>query len=195
MTAFIKGKKIRVSVYFALLLTLVFALSPQGYAPVGFVCCLLHEAGHLICMKIAGCKIKGVAFGIYGMRIDSGVPLSFKKEALVALGGPMANIVLAVVGYFAGNRMFAVANCVIAVFNLLPVDSTDGYSALKSLLCIRFEAQKIKAALNIVSAAFLFLMYCFGFLLLFKSGYNFSALAVSVYLTVKFLFQGSQPYR
>ena len=195
MIAFIKDKKIQISVYFALLLTLVFALSPQGYAPTGLVCCLLHETGHLICMKIAGCKIKGVTFGVYGMRIDSDAPLSFKKEALVALGGPATNIFLAVIGFALGNRMFAVANCVIAVFNLLPVDSTDGYSALKSLLCIRFEAQKIKATLNIISAAFLFLMYCFGFLLLFKSGYNFSALAVSIYLTVKFLFQGNQLYR
>ena len=195
MTTFIKGKKIQISVYFALLLTLVFALSPQGYAPVGFVCCLLHETGHLLCMKAVGCRIKGVAFGVYGMRIDSDLPLSFKKEALVALGGPMANIILAVIGIALGNRMFALANTAVAVFNLLPVESTDGHSALKSLLSVRFESEKIKAALNIVSAAFLFLMYCFGFLLLFKSGYNFSALAVSVYLTIKFLFQGSQPYR
>ena len=195
MTTFIKGKKIQISVYFALLLTLVFALSPQGYAPVGFVCCLLHETGHLLCMKAVGCRIKGVAFGVYGMRIDSDLPLSFKKEALVALGGPMANIILAVIGIALGNRMFALANTAVAVFNLLPVESTDGHSALKSLLSARFESEKIKAALNIGSAAFLFLMYCFGFLLLFKSGYNFSALAVSVYLTIKFLFQGSQPYR
>lgn len=195
MTAFVKDTKIQISVYFALLLTLVFALSPQGYAPVGLVCCLLHEAGHLICMKAVGCKIRGVAFGAYGMRIDSDLPLSFKKEALVALGGPLVNIILAVIGFVAGNRMFTVANTAIAVFNLLPVESTDGHSALKNLLCIRFETQKIKAALNIISAAFLFLMYCFGFLILFKSGYNFSALAVSVYLTVKFLFQGNQLYR
>lgn len=195
MTAFVKGKKIQISVYFALVLTLAFALSPQGYAPVGFVCCLLHETGHLICMKAVGCNIKGVAFGAYGMRIDSDLPLSFKKEAVVALGGPVTNIFLAVAGFAWGNRMLALANVAIAVFNLLPVESTDGHSALKSLLCIRFESEKIKAALSVVSAAFLFLMYCFGFLLLFKSGYNFSALAVSVYLTVKFLFQGSQPYR
>ena len=80
MTAFVKDTKIQISVYFALLLTLVFALSPQGYAPVGLVCCLLHEAGHLICMKVVGCKIRGVVFGAYGMRIDSDWPLSFKKE-------------------------------------------------------------------------------------------------------------------
>lgn len=195
MTTYVKGKKIQISVYFALLLTLVFALSPQGYAPVGFVCCLLHETGHLLCMKAVGCRIKGVAFGVWGMRIDSALPLSFKKEALVALGGPAANIFLAVMGFALDNRIFAVANTAVAVFNLIPVESTDGHSALKNLLCLRFETQKIKAALNIISAAFLFLMYCFGFLILFKSGYNFSALAVSVYLTVKFLFQGNQLYR
>lgn len=195
MTTFVKGKKIQISVYFALLLTLAFALSPQGYAPVGLMCCLLHEAGHLLCIKAVGCKIKGVAFGVWGMRIDSDLPLSFKKEAVVSLGGPVANILLAVAGLILGDKRFAVSNTAIAVFNLLPIESTDGHNALRSVLSICLEGEKIKAALNIISAAFLFLMYCFGFMLFLKSGYNFSALAVSVYLTVKFLFQGSRPYR
>jgi Zn-dependent protease len=94
-----------------------------------------------------------------------------------------------------GDKRFAVSNTAIAVFNLLPIESTDGHNALRSVLSICLEGEKIKAALNIISAAFLFLMYCFGFMLFLKSGYNFSALAVSVYLTVKFLFQGSRPYR
>lgn len=197
MTTTIKGKKIHISVYFAALVTLAFALSPQGYAPLGLVCCVLHEVGHLLCMRAVGCEVRGVSLGIYGMRIDCApcMALSPQKEAVIALGGPLMNIALAVLGIAVKNKMLIVANVTLAVFNLLPVESTDGYSILSNLLSIRFESEKIKAALRIVSAAFLFLMYCFGFLLLFKSGYNFSALAVAVYLTVKFLFQGSQPYR
>ncbi|MBQ8783797.1 MAG: hypothetical protein IJZ57_08520 [Clostridia bacterium] len=197
MTTTFKGKKIQISVYFAALVTLAFALSPEGYAPLGLVCCILHEAGHLLCMKAVGCEVRGVSLGLYGMRIDSApcVALSPIKEVVIAFGGPLVNIILAVLGVIIKNQMLTASNAVLAVFNLLPVESTDGYNVLYGLLSIRFESEKIKAALRIVSAAFLFLLYCFGFLLLFKSGYNFSALAVAVYLSVKFLFQGSQPYR
>ncbi len=197
MTTYIKGKKIEISVYFAALITIAFTLSPEGYAPIGFLCCILHEAGHLICMKLVGCRVKGISFGVYGMRIDSdaNISLSAVKEGVVALGGPIVNIILAISGAVAENKTLAAANMVIAVLNLLPIESTDGYTALSAVLEFRFEEEKIKAALRIVSAAFLFLLYCFGFLLLFKSGYNFSALAVAVYLTVKFLFQGNQHYR
>lgn len=197
MTTYIKGKKLEISVYFAALVTLIFALSPKGSAPTGFVCCLLHEVGHLVAMKIVGCRVQGIAFGLYGMRIDceSGVFLPALKEAVVALGGPIANIFLAVAGLIFKNEVLISSNVALACFNLLPVESTDGHSALKCILKMHFEEEKIKTALRIISAAFLFLVYCFGFLLLLKSRYNFSALIVAAYLTVKFLFQGSQPYR
>ncbi|MBQ8227580.1 MAG: hypothetical protein IJZ88_01060 [Clostridia bacterium] len=193
MTTIIKGKKIKISVYFAALITVAFALSPEGYAPLGLICCILHEVGHLLCMRVVGCEVRGISFGLYGMRIDCApsMTLSPKKEAVVALGGPLVNIILIVVGVVIKKQMLVAANSALAVFNLLPIESTDGYNILSNLLDTRFESEKIKAALRVVSAAFLFLVYCFGFLLLFKSGYNFSALAVAVYLTVKFLFQGS----
>lgn len=189
MTTHIKGKKIQISVYFAALITLAFALSPGGYAPVGLVCCIFHEMGHLVFMRAVGCEVNGISFGIYGMRIDSApcVSLSQRKEVLIAFGGPLVNIILALLGWLFNFRVLTAANAALAVFNLLPVESTDGYNIISGLLCSHFDSDKTKTALRIVSAAFLFLLYCFGFLLLFKSGYNFTVLAVAVYLTIRFI--------
>ena len=50
----IRGVTISVSVYFAALLTFLFALFPGGYAPLGLLCCVLHETGHLIFIKLCG---------------------------------------------------------------------------------------------------------------------------------------------
>lgn len=197
MTTYIKGKKIEVSVYFAAILTVMLALSPNGNAASGFICCLLHEAGHLLCMKATGHNVRGVSFGVYGMRIDAGpcVVMSAKKEAIIAVGGPVVNTLLACFGMAFRSKKIVFINIALAVLNLLPIEPTDGYTVIHSLLSLRFEREKIEAALRIVSAAFLFLLYCFGFMVFFKSGYNFSVLAVAFYLTVKFLFQGNRQYR
>ncbi len=197
MTVFIKNKKITVSVYFAAMITFVAALSPDGYAMLSLVCCLLHEAGHLAAMVLVGCKVRGISFGVYGMRIDTDqlVKTSPSQEIFVASGGPIINLIMVIVGVAIKNQPIVLANVVLLVFNLLPIESTDGYSILKSFFEVHFDGEKVKAALKIVSAAFLFLLYCFSFLLLFKSRYNFSALGVSIYLTLKFLFQENQRYR
>ncbi len=197
MITYIKGKRIEISVYFAVMITFAFAVSPQGYAPAGLVCCILHETGHLIFMWLTGCRVSGISLGLYGMRIDCepGFSLSYFKEMLIALGGPLVNIALMVVGLIFNNKMLVLPNAALAVFNLLPIESTDGHSVLKNLLNMHFDEEKTKAALRIVSAAFLFVLYFFGFFLFFKSRYNISALVVAIYLTIKFLFQGSQPCR
>ncbi len=193
MTAEIKETRVNISVYFAAVLAVGCALSPEGYASLGMICCVLHEFGHLLVMRLTGCKVKEVSFGAYGMRIDSsGELVTPKKEALISFGGPMVNIVLIFVGLAFKNPALFSVNIILAGFNLIPVEGTDGYSILLNLIFY----QKNKAALKVVSAAFLILLYILGLLVLFKSRYNFTLLAVAVYLTAfKFLSQGNQPYR
>lgn len=56
-----------------------------------------------------------------------------------------------------------------------------------NLLICKTSEQKAKAALKAISAAFIFIMYLTGFLILLKSRYNFTVLAVAIYLTVRFV--------
>ncbi len=189
MTTQVKGVRVSVSVYFAAVLTLVCIMSEKGHGAAGLICCILHEFGHLLFMKLFGVRVKAISFGIYGMRIDASAEpfLSPLKEALVASGGPVVNCLLFIVGFIIGDKLLMTANAVLGAFNLLPVESMDGYNFLFNFLRLYFDEDKIKAALRIVSAAFLLVIYCFGFLVLFKSRYNFTVLAVAVYLTFRFL--------
>ncbi len=189
MTAYFKGMQINISVYFASVLALLCALSKNGYASLGLVCCILHEVGHLAILKAMGGRARSISFGAYGMRIDisASQKLTPLKESLVCLGGPLINLVLIFFGMAIKNQMLINVNIALMVFNMLPIETMDGYNFLFNLIIAKGNVQKGKTALKIISAVFLTVVYAFGFLVLFKSGYNFTVLAVAVYLSVKFL--------
>lgn len=189
MTTRIKNIKVSVSVYFAAALTFACIFAPGGYAPVGLLSCVLHECGHLAAVYAFGGHITAITLGAYGMRIDKSneVILSANREAAVAFAGPLVNLILALLGFAFKIRALFLANVAIAVFNLIPIESLDGYNIIYNSLCFKLEPKKLKAALNIISTAFLFMMFCLGFLVFFKSRYNFTVLAAAVYLSIRFI--------
>lgn len=189
MNAKIGGISVDVSVYFAALLTFLFALFPGGYAPAGLMCCILHEIGHLVFIKLCSGSITKISFGIYGMRITPAANLNLSpiKEALVCFGGPLINLLLFILLFVFKKYEFAYINLVMAIFNLLPIQSTDGGNILYNILICILSEEKAKTVLKILSTVFLFCLFCFGFLTLFKTKYNFTLLIVAVYLTVRFL--------
>lgn len=189
MTTRIKNIKVSVSVYFAAALTFACIFAPGGYAPVGLLSCVLHECGHLAAVYAFGGHITAITLGAYGMRIDKSneVILSANREAAVAFAGPLVNLILVLLGFAFKIRALFLANIAIAVFNLIPIESLDGYNIIYNSLCFKLEPKKLKAALNIISTAFLFMMFCLGFLVFFKSRYNFTVLAAAVYLSIRFI--------
>ena len=189
MTTRIKNIKVSVSVYFAAALTFACIFAPGGYAPVGLLSCVLHECGHLAAVYAFGGHITAITLGAYGMRIDKSneVILSANREAAVAFAGPLVNLILVLLGFAFKIRALFLANVAIAVFNLIPIESLDGYNIIYNSLCFKLEPKKLKAALNIISTAFLFMMFCLGFLAFFKSRYNFTVLAAAVYLSIRFI--------
>jgi Zn-dependent protease len=105
---------------------------------------VIHECGHLRCMKHYGMKTRGIYFipllGAAAVAEDN-FP-SRRAEATIALAGPLTGAVLAGgtgLLYFAtGNGAFAAAAAwmaLINLFNLLPVVPLDGGRVVKSITC------------------------------------------------------------
>jgi Zn-dependent protease len=105
---------------------------------------VIHECGHLRCMKHYGMKTRGIylipLLGAAAVAEDN-FP-SRRAEATVALAGPLTGAVLAGatgLAYFAtGNGAFAAAAAwmaLINLFNLLPVVPLDGGRVVKSITC------------------------------------------------------------
>jgi len=90
---------------------------------IGILAMTLHEAGHLVAALVVGIKIKNVGFcwkGMYTVR-EPGPPV---KNILVSLAGPMVNLILMMTWHW--SPTFGLANLCFALFNLLPIEGSDG---------------------------------------------------------------------
>jgi Zn-dependent protease len=105
---------------------------------------VIHECGHLRCMKHYGMKTRGIylipMLGAAAVAEDN-FP-SRRAEATIALAGPLTGAVLAAgtaLAYFATrDGAFAAAaawTALINLFNLLPVVPLDGGRVVKSITC------------------------------------------------------------
>lgn len=186
MTLSIKNIQVSVSVYFAAVITFALLFAPNGSALPALLCCILHEIGHLTVIYLSGGRVRKVSLGPYGMRIDPirTLKISQKKEIIISLAGPFVNIVLLTAGIILKNPIIMRINLVLCIFNLLPVGRTDGYSALYNTLSLFFIESKVKDVLKVISTSFLIIIYIFGIIIFAKTKYNFTLLAVAVYMTV-----------
>jgi Zn-dependent protease/CBS domain-containing protein len=205
----ISGIRIRIHLTFVLfLIWLGVAFWNQGgmaavssglaYILLLFLCVVLHEFGHILTARRFGSQtLDVILLPIGGVARMKSIPEKPGQELAVALAGPCVNLVIAAVlisliGWQTVMQVvaqpakethilsqLAVANVVLAVFNLLPAFPMDGGRALRALLSYRLgRAAATRLAMRIGHAL------AFGFGVIgFISGYPLLMLvALFVYL-------------
>lgn len=142
---------------------------------------IIHELGHLVAgliLKFKPEEVKLTPVGLqirfkidsreYNEKIKEARSLNIKK-AIIALAGPLTNLIIAVVtiiiGYFNVNiqntyiyQIIIYANFLIAMFNLIPIYPMDGGRVLKELLKIFIGSKKAYKITYIVSKTILILL-------------------------------------
>lgn len=121
---------------------------------------MIHELGHLLAGILMGMKpeklqIKPYGFSIsfklniedYNTKVNKGNLLAIKK-IIVALAGPLTNIIIIIIALNLNINIFKVImiiyiNLVLIIFNILPIYPLDGGRILKGVLHIFFG--KVKA--------------------------------------------------
>jgi len=155
---------------------------------------VLHEIAHIYAMKKCGLDIKEIALKPFGIniKIKDGKYIAYKKEILIALAGPIANLLAAIIVFlfnifiyrFEAGVFIVVVNLLLAFLNLLPIDRLDGGEILKNLLLMKFEPYTVDKICYVTSIIFLTPILFFGGILLYKTGYNFSLLIIGFYLLI-----------
>lgn len=189
--------ELHISFFFAVGVALMLVLDDSGTAAMTLAACLVHECGHLLFLLLFGEYPQRVSLAVFGVRIDRarGLKLSFVQEALVALAGPLLNLLLAACSFMLlqrGNENMRIpfyVNLGIAVFNLLPIEPLDGSRVLFYLFCLRKEEETAKRGATLFSTILVVPLIVMGVLVLIKSGYNFTLLAVSAYLFLLLWFK------
>ncbi len=130
-----------------------------------FVCVTLHELGHALAAKRYGIVTKDITlYPIGGVARLEKMPENPKHELVVALAGPLVNVIImvvllpiilnydfektpdeAVLVITRGNflPMLGILNIWLAVFNLIPAFPMDGGRVLRALLS--FKTNRVRA--------------------------------------------------
>lgn len=169
------GTKIKISFAFLAVVTLMFIFDSGYNALLSVTAMVLHEAAHILMLLLCGGRVAGITLSLCELNIAAEDDLlNARQKLLVALSGPFTNIFLGV-GLFQLCRAFALTNLIIGFFQLLPISTLDGDNAL-SALSVSPGKRKL------VSLLLAFLFALLGFAVLLQTKYNFSILAISLYL-------------
>lgn len=190
MHFYIKTTRIDLGFPFAASAAVILMLDKSETALLIFLCCALHEAGHILLLTLCSAPPDAIILGVFGMRIERGeVCLDYHREAVCALAGPAANFIVSLAAlpfarWYLNALKLAALSAGIGVFNLLPVEPMDGAAVLKSLLLLKYEERTADKIVDIFAAVLLIPLTVCGIILLIKTGNNLTLLCVCIYISV-----------
>lgn len=182
------GIRCRVSLLFPALVTALLLWQPDGLAVSCLLASLIHEGGHLLVMLAVGVSPQNCTLGAFGMRMDLRNQLvDYKKNLLIAIGGPTANGLAAALLLMLGSPSTAMVHLVLAVLNLMPAAALDGGEILRCGLCLLGLGALAGVVLRMLSVLTLLPLATVSMWLCLR-GNNPTLLIVSVYLVVLVFF-------
>lgn len=197
MTLVINETRYKIDFAFALTVTLMLILCEEDTVIISLLSSVLHEGGHLFFMHLYSQNVRSVTFGAFGVRIDRQLTttLSYKKEAIIAFGGILVNFIIATIGavYYSlwssvFSLKFSAVNIIIALFNMIPLDTLDIGRVLRYTLLVHMDEARCDRILSFVSLVFINLLAVVCLLYSLFIGFNPSLIATTVYLCVITLF-------
>lgn len=179
---------LRINISFAAVVTLMLIFDGSGLCAIGLFCCIIHEAGHIICLLIFGEKPASVELSFYGIKLERKEPsiLTVTEELAVYIAGPAMNIIFSAVLFSLGAghegiKTAAVISLCVGAFNLIPCRPLDGGNVVFQVLSMFSEDERAEKISSDISVITLIPMAVAGIIMLFKNG-NITLIAVTAYL-------------
>lgn len=195
MTISIVWKGCRICIGFSCFALLAFCCLFLGAGSSAFflaavACHELAHIGTLFWLRTPPALIKLTALGCRMVPNRERV-LSYTQMAVVSLSGPGMNLFCAGLMALLGriNHPFFMASLILGILHSLPVEPLDGGMAFHALLCVAMGREQASKVVLAVSLVFLFPMAVLGFLVLLRTRYNFTLLAMSLYLMLYLLLK------
>ena len=147
----IKWKGIRFNLHPLFLLVMLASVATGRFAEIAalFAIVLFHELGHLAAALRFGWTVREIKLLPFGgvMEVEDAGAIPVREEALVALAGPLQNVIMAAAAWLCGwagwtdplwTEDMVTANALIALFNLLPILPLDGGKMLQAGMSLLF---------------------------------------------------------
>lgn len=179
-----------INVSFVIAVTLTLIIDESGVGAIALLCCILHEAGHIICLLILGEKPKKINLSFYGIRLERN-PMSAQSaagEIMIYVSGPAVNFIFSAILFLLSNafeslQIAAVISLCIGVFNLIPCKPFDGGNIIYTIICRITRHQTADYICFVISTVTVIPMIVAGVFLVKNNG-NITLLAVAVYVAI-----------
>lgn len=183
-----------VSYPFLAVVTVFLSLDKTGLGGRMLCAALLHELGHLVVMYALNQPPRGIDFISFGIRIrrQATTALSYGKEIIVFLAGPLANFTAAAVIYAVSGKSFtqlAQVHLLLGLFNLLPVGALDGGMIVENLARCFALPRRAEAISRAVSLLFLAPLAAAAVWLAVRGSGNITLIVTCFYLGFTILFR------
>lgn len=128
--------KVNIEPGFLAFLLVAFLVGTESVLWAVIAAASFHEMGHLFALCLTGTHVKQISFTEFGVKIRADTQyLSYGRELLCVLAGPLSNIILAfVLARTMQAYLLAGSNLMQGVFNLLPISGLDGIRVLHLLI-------------------------------------------------------------
>lgn len=183
-----------INITFALCVTLMLIIDESGIAALALFCCIVHEAAHILCLRMLGEYPASVKLSFYGIKLERRPYANLGKKAEIAVYacGPAANFLLAAIfmifSVFAQSlKTAALISFMTGAFNLLPCSPLDGGNILKCILGFFCDEEKSDKINFLISFGVLIPMTVAAIFLTVKTGNITFALVTAYLLGVSFL--------
>ena len=152
-------KKVKNILWFAFLVAIFLSFNAPRIAIAVLLSIFLHESGHALVFALLGKKVRGIEMRGFGAQMLYRGTLSYREELLIALGGPLINILTGAICLFlfsGGGEfvvIFASVNFFYGLSNLLPFPSYDGEKILYIVFTLAFGYTRGEKILSLLSFA------------------------------------------
>ncbi len=167
---------------FMLVVALSLYLDKQGVVMAALMACTLHEMGHFLALYSMGGRLRILRLSCVGAEMAVESQLGYGGEVVLAISGPLVNLVVAVTLSWLGiDPLFCGINLTLGLLNLCPAQRLDGGRAVYSLCCMVFSedvAQRVEWGCNICVTLLLLTFGC-GTLAL---GGSFTLLVLAIWI-------------
>lgn len=154
------------------------------------ICTMCHEFGHIAVMLMYGCEKVDIKINLLNIAISDKLRgiRPYKQDIAVICAGPLVNFtmfeVFGLVNVLRHCEFFyniSVISGLLCVFNLLPIESTDGGQLLEIVLSSIFSPHTVRVMMSILTIIFIIPLACLGFFVLLQSRYNYTLLFAVIY--------------
>lgn len=188
--------EIYISFLFVALVAFLLASDRTGLALPTLFAVLIHEIGHLFAMWLLECSPKSIRLIPASVQITRSITTVYRNDILIALAGPVINILLFCVLYLnfityknTTVLYYAGINLIVALFNLMPVSGLDGGTVLFSIIAKKHDVNRAMLTLRIITLAIAVILLSFAIALTIKGNFNISIYIVAIYLLMSVLMK------